>query len=94
MTLKLIGPTMFRSFRCVWMLEELNVPYQHVLAKPASAIAKQFHPQGKIPILVDGDFVVYESAAINTYLGTKYPEASNLVPLFARLWNNKHDIIK
>lgn len=77
MTLKLVGPTVFRSFRCVWMLEELGVPYEHILAKPWSKQAKQYHPLGKIPTLVDDDFVLYESAAINTYLGDKYKK---LVP--------------
>lgn len=77
MTLKLVGPTMFRSFRCVWMLEELGVPYQHIMAKPWSKQAKQYHPLGKIPVLVDDDFVLYESGAINTYLGDKYQQ---LVP--------------
>jgi glutathione S-transferase len=59
------------------MLEELGVPYQHVMAKPWSKQAKQYHPLGKIPALVDDDFVLYESAAINTYLGDKYQQ---LVP--------------
>lgn len=82
--LKLIGPTMFRTFRCVWMLEELGLQYQHdTRAKPWSSTAKQYHPQGKIPILVDGELTVYESAAINTYLGDKYGGKSDcnyLVP--------------
>jgi glutathione S-transferase len=65
------------------MLEELHVPYEHVLAKPWSKAAKQYNPQGKVPILVvdGGDFVLSESAAINTYLATKYASGSNhLVP--------------
>lgn len=66
---KLIGPTAFRSFRCVWMLEELGIPYEHVTAFPASKCAKKFHPMGKIPALVvNEDWILYESAAINTYL--------------------------
>lgn len=59
------------------MLEELGVPYEHILAKPWSKQAKQYHPLGKIPILIDDDFVLYESAVINTYLGDKFEK---LVP--------------
>jgi len=49
------------------------------------------NPYGKVPVLVDGDAVVYESAIINEYLEEKYPE----VPLMpkdpfkrsrARIW--------
>jgi len=31
------------------------------------------NPYGKVPVLVDGDAVVYESAIINEYLEEKYP---------------------
>lgn len=66
---KLVGPTLFRCFRCVWMLEELGIPYEHVLAFPATKQAEKFHPMGKIPVLVvNEDWALYESAAINTYL--------------------------
>ena len=49
------------------------------------------NPYGKVPVLVDGDAVVYESAIINEYLEEKYPA----VPLMpkdpfkrsrARIW--------
>lgn len=38
------------------------------------------NPYGKVPVLVDGDAVIYESAIINEYLEEKYPE----VPLMPR----------
>lgn len=34
----------------------------------------QQNPYGKVPVLVDGDGVVYESAVINEYLEEKFPE--------------------
>lgn len=82
--LRLIGPTAFRTFRCVWMLEELGIAYDHdKTAAPWSDQAKQSHPMGKIPSLIvdrnggnssgesnqdSSSFTLYESAAINTYL--------------------------
>ena len=33
----------------------------------------ELNPYGKVPVLVDGDGVVYESAIINEYLEEKYP---------------------
>lgn len=96
--LLLIGPTAFRTFRNVWMLEELGVPYDHLAtAAPWSKEAKEHHPMGKVPSLVatyDNDhtttekLVLYESAAINTFLGDAFandegmvsPSSSLLVP--------------
>ena len=79
--LKLVGSAQwtFRTQRNLWMLEELGVPYTHVPAFPRSDEANAVNPWGKIPTLVDGDLTLYESAAINTFLGDKFP-ASDLVP--------------
>mmetsp|Transcript_27556 Transcript_27556/g.41671 ORF Transcript_27556/g.41671 Transcript_27556/m.41671 type:complete len:222 (+) Transcript_27556:105-770(+) len=72
--LKLIGNPAMRAFRNVWMLEELGLKYENVPAMPLSKEAKQYHPHGKLPILVDAerDFFLFESAAINTYLADKF----------------------
>lgn len=66
------------------MLEELGIPSEHVHALPQSRRAKAYHPLGKVPALIETippvrlenieerrhkPFVMYESAAINTYLG-------------------------
>ena len=72
MTVTLVGRTMYRTFRCVWMLEELNIPYYQVLAHPKSRLARPHHDLGKIPVLYDDDVRISESAAINTYLGDRY----------------------
>lgn len=40
--------------------------------KPSDLV--QQNPYGKVPVLVDGDGVIYESAIINEYLQEKFPE--------------------
>ena len=40
----------------------------------------RLNPRGKVPTLKDGDFVLYESLAIMSYLDRKYPEP----PLFGK----------
>lgn len=63
-----------RSFRCVWLVEELGLPVEIVYAKrennKAPAHFKSAHPMGKAPLLVleDGKTDLIESAAINEYL--------------------------
>jgi glutathione S-transferase len=39
----------------------------------------KLNPNGKVPVLVDGDIVIWESRAINAYLATKHP-ARGLYP--------------
>jgi glutathione S-transferase len=39
----------------------------------------KLNPNGKVPVLVDGDLVIWESRAINAYLAGKYP-AKGLYP--------------
>ncbi len=67
-----------RSQRILWMLEELDVPYEVVryerdpetmLAPPA---LKAVHPLGKSPMIEDGGVVVSESGAIVEYLAEQY----------------------
>ena len=65
------------------MLEELGIPYMHLPAMPGSPEVLKHNPLGKIPVFLDDDgFAMYESAAINTYLGDKYGEKNfpSLVP--------------
>ena len=69
---KLVGNRMTRAFRALWMLEELGVPYEHVLAAPRSDEVRAVSPLGKVPVLVDGDCVIPDSMAILTYLADKH----------------------
>lgn len=67
-----------RSHRVLWLLEELNVPYEIVAYQrdPATMLAppelKKIHPLGKSPVIEDGDLVLAESGAILEYLVGKY----------------------
>lgn len=68
-----------RSFRPLWMLEELQLPYQlHMLPFPPRAKARWFldeNPLGTVPLLVQGDVRMTESAAMCQYLAAINPEA-------------------
>jgi glutathione S-transferase len=65
-----------RSFRPLWALEELGLPYDlTVMPFPPRYRAKAFmavNPLGTIPALVDGATFMTESAAIVQYLVTRY----------------------
>jgi glutathione S-transferase len=74
-----------RSQRVLWLLEELELPYEIQYYKRgkdklAPPELKRVHPLGKSPVLVDGDVVVAESAAIMEYILDKYG-AGRLRPL-------------
>lgn len=65
-----------RSFRPLWALEELGLPYElKMLPFPPRVHAKEYlavNPLGTIPLLLDGPTRMTESAAIAQYLVTKY----------------------
>lgn len=69
---RVIGNVASRSFRVLWMLEELGLPYEHVNAGPRSDEVFSYSAQGKIPVLVDGETPVTDSTAIITYLADKH----------------------
>jgi len=71
------GPT--RSLRALWGLKELDVDFEFVPVNLLRSEHKhpdflRLNPTGKVPVLVDGDIVVPESAAIVLYLADKYRE--------------------
>ncbi len=71
---KAVGSPGSRISRVLWMLEEVEQPYEIVVAKPQSETARKYNPSGKVPALIDGDFVLTDSAAICVYLGEKHAE--------------------
>ena len=65
-----------RSFRPLWMLEEMGLRYElKMLPFPPRVLAKEYlaiNPLGTIPLMIDGDTRMTESSGICHYLGTKY----------------------
>ena len=65
-----------RSFRPLWMLEELGLAYElKMLPFPPRVLAKHYlaiNPLGTIPFMIDGETRMTESSAICHYLGTRY----------------------
>lgn len=61
-----------RSFRPLWMLEELGLPYKLVMLPfPPRALQRSYldiNPLGTVPLMMDGSVRMTESAAICQYL--------------------------
>lgn len=66
-----------RSVRPRWLLEEMGLPYELIHCERGDTEQLEYrklHPHGKVPVLVDGETVLFESAAICAYLADKYPD--------------------
>lgn len=67
-----------RSQRILWLLEELDVPYEIVHYKRMSPVPlappelKAVHPLGKSPVISDGKHTIAESGAIIEYVLETY----------------------
>lgn len=65
-----------RSFRALWALEALGLPYRLHLVPFPPRIARpdylELNPLGTVPLLIDGALRMTESAAIPQYLATRY----------------------
>ena len=62
------------------LLEEIGAPYERVLVDRANGGHKaadylRLNPNGLIPVLTDGDLVIYETAAITLHLCDTHPQA-------------------
>ena len=84
MAIKLYGIPMSRASRCLWMLEELGVPYEnvpvHFLGEAQKPEFLKINPNGRIPALEDDGLVLFESLAINLHLARKYDAGKGLWP--------------
>ena len=69
-----------RSQRILWLLEELNLPYEIVFhtRDPKTRLAPPeltaVHPLGKSPVIVDGGLTIIESGAIIDYVIRRHGE--------------------
>jgi glutathione S-transferase len=68
------------------VLEELGVPYERVLVDRGRDHHKapdylRLNPNGLIPVLTEGDLVLYETAAIVLHLCDTHPEAGLAPPV-------------
>ncbi|MDJ0824995.1 MAG: glutathione S-transferase family protein [Rhodobacter sp.] len=67
-----IGGIRSRTFRVLWMLEELGQPYTHLPAAPRSDAVTAHYPAGKVPVLLEDGAALTDSTAILTYLADKH----------------------
>jgi glutathione S-transferase len=77
MTLKIYGVARSRAFRTLWMAKELGLDYEHVKVDFATGETRipahlALNPNGHIPVIDEGGFVLWESMAINLYLAKKH----------------------
>jgi glutathione S-transferase len=75
--IKIYGHPQTSAGRCYWLLEELGLDYERVSLnmknkEHKSAEYLALNPNGKVPTLIEDDFVIWESMAINHYLAEKY----------------------
>jgi len=75
--LRIYGIARTRAFRVLWMAKELELDYEHVPVEIGSAGARQpeylaINPNGRLPAIDDGGFVLFESLAITLYLAKKH----------------------
>ncbi len=69
---KVVGGLRSRTFRVLWMLEELGVEYIHDPAAPRSDEVKAFNPAGKVPVLLVDGTPITDSTAILTFLADRH----------------------
>lgn len=67
-----IGTVKSRAARVIWMLEELQQPYEHIPAQPRSPGVTAVNLAGKVPVLVEDGTPITDSTAIIQYLADKH----------------------
>lgn len=75
--LRIYGSAKSRALRNLWLLGELDIPYDHKDYLPGCPETRTpeflaLNPNGRIPVIDDDGFVLSESMAINLYLAKKH----------------------
>ncbi len=70
-----------RAGRIVWLLEELELPYElnRMEFSPRALKSDEHrarHPLGRVPVLEDGDVTLYESGAIVEYIIARHSDGA------------------
>src|SRR5262245_64554575 len=84
--LRIYGIARTRAFRALWIAEELGLDYEHVPVEIGAAGARQpeylaINPNGRLPAIDDGGFLLWESLAITLYLARSEEHTSELQSL-------------
>src|ERR1700719_2316363 len=75
--LRIYGIARTRAYRALWMAMELGLDYEHLPIEIGDAGARlpeflAINPNGRLPVIVDDGFVLFESLAITLYLAKKH----------------------
>ena len=75
--LKIYHASMTRSLRVIWLCEELGLPIEvePISFHPDFRFSEEWlarNPVGKVPVLEDGDFSMFESGAMVQYVLDRY----------------------
>src|SRR6202161_2700768 len=83
-SLRIYGIARTRAFRALWVAKELGLDFEHLPIEIGDDGAKSpeflaINPNGRLPVIVDDGFVLFESLAITLYLAKKH-SAGKLYP--------------
>ena len=76
-SLRIYGIARTRAYRALWVAMELGLDYEHLPIEIGDAGARSpeflaINPNGRLPVIVDDGFVLFESLAITLYLAKKH----------------------
>src|SRR5262245_28325792 len=78
MALKIYGIPQNRTYRWLWMANQLGIPFERIQPDIASDAYKKVNPNRRMPAIDDDGVIVWESMAINLYLAKKYGKDKDL----------------